>query len=186
MWQNGFIFWIALLPPRKLLLAVLVSVTFIRPSVAAEEDWSMCRIPSILFETAHDIEVGETRIEAQTVASDDAESIHLTGDVNVLRRDQKIDADDVVIDKSNDMITASGNVFFADPGYQIKSPEVRIDNRNNQARFDEPQFEIQQRHARGEAFSIEKLDDSSQPFRGSHLHHLRPGRRQLAYACSRA
>ena len=159
MWQNGFIFRIALLPPRKLLLAVLVSATFIHPSVAVAEDWSMCRIPSILFETAHDIAVGETRIEAKTVASDDAESIRMTGDVNVLRRDQKIGADDVVIDKSNDTITASGNVFFSDPSYQIKSSEVRIDNRNNQAQFDESQFEMHQRHARGEAYSIEKIDD---------------------------
>jgi LPS-assembly protein len=124
----------------------------------------MCRIPSILFETIDDIAVGETRIEANTVASDDAESIHLVGDVNVLRRDQRIDADDIVIDKSNDMITASGNVFFADPDYQIKSPEIRIDNRNNQAQFDEPQFEMHQSHARGEAYSIEKIDDHRSHF----------------------
>ena len=153
-----------MLPPRKLLLAVLVSATFIRPSVAAEEDWSLCRIPSFLFATADDIAVGETRIEAQTVASDDAESIHLVGDVNLLRRDQQIDADDVVIDKSNDMITASGNVFFADSDYQIKSPEIRIDNRNNQAQFDQAQFEMHQRHGRGEAYSIEKIDDNRSRF----------------------
>jgi len=119
----------------------------------------MCRIPSILFETADDIAAGETRIEAQTVASDDAESIHLVGDVNVRRRDQRIDADDIVIDKLNNRITASGNVFFANPGYQIKSPEIRIDNRNNRAEFDQPQFEMDQRHARGEAYKIEKIDD---------------------------
>ena len=165
MWQNGFIFRIALLPPRKLLLAVLVSATFIHPSVAVAEDWSMCRIPSILFETAHDIAVGETRIEAKTVASDDAESIRMTGDVSVLRRDQKIGADDVVIDKSNDTITASGNVFFSDPSYQIKSSKVRIDNRNNQAQFDESLFEMNQRHARGEAYSIEKIDDYRSHFK---------------------
>jgi LPS-assembly protein len=124
----------------------------------------MCRIPSILFETTDDFAADETRIEAQSVASDDSESIHLVGDVNLLRRDQRIDADDVVIDKSNDMITASGNVFFADSAYQITSPEIRIDNRNNQAEFDQPQFEMQQRHARGEAYSIEKIDEHRSRF----------------------
>jgi LPS-assembly protein len=119
----------------------------------------MCRIPSILFETAHDIAVDETRLEAQSIESDNAQSIHLVGEVSLQRRDQQIDADDIVIDKSNDMITASGNVFFAEPAYQIKSPEIRIDNRNNQAQFDQPQFEMQPQHARGEAYSIEKIDD---------------------------
>ena len=153
-----------MLPPRKLLLAVLVSATLIRPSVAAEEDWSLCRIPTVLFVTADNIAADETRIEAQTVASDDAESIQLTGDVTVLRREQKIDADNVDINKSTDQITASGNVVFNDPTYQIQSPEVRIDNRNNQAEFDQPMFELQERHARGEAYSIEKIDDNRSRF----------------------
>jgi LPS-assembly protein len=124
----------------------------------------MCRIPSILFETTDDFAADETRLEAQSVASDNAQSIHLAGEVKLLRRDQQIDADDVVIDKSNDMITASGNVKFADPAYQIKSPEIRIDNRNNQAEFDQPQFEMRQRHARGEAYRIEKIDEHRSRF----------------------
>jgi len=150
---------------RKLLFAVLLSATLIRPTLAAEEDWSLCRIPSFLFVPVDDIAADETRIEAQAIASENSESLHLTGDVNLLRRDQRIEADDIVVDKSSDEITASGNVFFADSSYQIKSSSIRIDNRNNRAEFEQPLFEIQQRHARGEADSIEKIDEYRSRYR---------------------
>ena len=148
-----------MLHPRKLLFAVVLSATLIRPSLAAGEDWSMCRIPSFLFVPADDIAIDETRIEAQTIASENNETLHLVGEVNLLRQDQRIEADDIVINKSSDEIIASGNVYFADSSYQIKSPEVRIDNLNNRAEFEQPLFEINQRHARGEADSIEKIDE---------------------------
>ncbi len=153
-----------MLDSRKLLLAVLMSAAIFRPSFAAEEDWSLCRIPSFLFVSNDDLALDETRVEAQTVASDDSESIHLTGDVELIRKDQRLDADDVFIDKSSDEIIANGNVYFADPGHQIKSPSIRIDNRNNSAEFDQPQFEVQTRHARGEARSITKINDDRTEF----------------------
>ena len=154
-----------MLHPRKLLFAVVLSATLIRPSFAAEEDWSLCRIPSFLFVPADDIAADETRIEAQTIASENNETLHLAGEVNLLRQDQRIEADDIVIDKSSEEIFASGNVYFADSNYQIKSPGLHIDNLNNRAEFEQPLFEIQQRHARGEAESIEKIDDYRSRYR---------------------
>ena len=148
-----------MLHPRKLLFAVVLSATLIRPSLAAAEDWSLCRIPSFLFVPANDMAIDETRIEAQTIASENNEVLHLVGEVNLQRRDQRIEADDIIIDKASDEINASGNVYFADSNYQIKGSSLRIDNRNNRAEFDQPVFEIQQRHARGEADSIEKIDE---------------------------
>ncbi|MDC1287292.1 LPS assembly protein LptD [Gammaproteobacteria bacterium] len=144
---------------RKILFAALLPAILIRPSLAAEEDWSLCRIPSFLFVPANDIAADETRIEAKAIASENSDSLHLVGEVNLLREDQRIEADDIVIDKLSDEINASGNVFFADSSYQIKSSSIHIDNRNNRAKFEQPLFEIQQRHARGEADSIEKLDE---------------------------
>ncbi|HUV21886.1 MAG TPA: LPS-assembly protein LptD [Gammaproteobacteria bacterium] len=154
-----------MLPPRKLLFAVLLAATLARPSLAIEEDWSLCRIPSFLFVPVDEIAVDETRIDAQTIASENNESLHLVGDVKLLRRDQRIEADDIVIDKSSEEINASGNVFFANTDYQIKSTSIRVDNRNNRAEFEQPLFEIQQRHARGEADSIEKIDENRSRYR---------------------
>jgi LPS-assembly protein len=147
-------------PPRKFLFVVLLATTLVRPSHAAEEDWSLCRIPSFLFVPIADIAADETRIDAQTIASENNESLHLVGDVKLLRTEQRIEADDIVIDKSSEEISASGNVFFADSAYQIKSTSIHVDNRNNRAEFEQPLFEIQQRHARGAADKIVKIDEN--------------------------
>ena len=148
-----------MLHPRKLLLAGLISAIHIQPGIAAEEDWSLCRVPSFQFLVNEEIAFGETRIDAQTITSDYSETIHLVGDARLLRRDQQVEADDIVVTRSTEEINASGNVLFADTGQRIKSPKVHIDNLNNQARFDLPEFEIQALHARGEAERMEKLDE---------------------------
>ena len=147
-----------MLNPRTLLLAGLLSATVFRPGVAAEEDWSLCRIPSFQFMENDDIAVDETRIEAQTIASENSESIHLVGDVSLRRRAQQVDAEEIFINKSSEEIRARGNVLFSDPDQRIASPQIRIDNRNDVAEFERPEFEIGQRHARGEADRIIKLD----------------------------
>jgi len=148
-----------LLHPRKLLLAGLISATLFRPSFAGGEDWSLCAIPSFLFVGNADIAVDETRLEAQQVISDNPDSLRLIGDVHLQRRDQQIDADEMVFDRSSDQFTASGNAVYADPNYRIKTNIAHIDNRNDRAEFDQSQFEIRERHARGEASSFEKIDD---------------------------
>lgn len=145
--------------PRKLLLAGLISATLLRPSLAAGEDWSLCRIPAFLFVEAEDIAVDETRAEAQSVFSETGEVIHLRGDVKLQRRNQQIEADEIIVDKSNQQLTASGKAYYSDSSYRIRSPHIHVDNRDGRAAFDQPEFEINQRHARGQAGSIEKIDD---------------------------
>ena len=145
--------------PHKFLLASLIVTALSRPSFAAEEDWSLCRIPSFLFESPADIAVDETRVEASSIASESSELLQLSGDVNLQRRDQQLSADEVLIDKANDLITASGNASYADPNYRINSPEIHVDNANSRADFDQPSFQLNQRHGRGQAGSIQKIDD---------------------------
>ena len=145
--------------PRTLLLAGLLSALLPGPGFTAAEDWGLCRVPSFEFSSNDDVALDETRIEAQTIASENSESIHLVGDVNLRRRNQRIEADEIHITKSSEEIRASGDVLFADPDHRIASPEIRVDNRNDSAEFEQPLFEIRQRHARGEAERIEKLDE---------------------------
>ena len=147
-----------MLHPRELLLAGLISASLIRPSLAAGDDWSLCRIPSFLFVADDSLAVDETRIEASSVTGESGDTLHLIGDVSLQRRDQVIEADEVLIDQSSDRITASGNASYADANYRVESATIHVDNRNDRARFDQSSFEIQDRHARGEAGSIEKLD----------------------------
>ncbi len=142
---------------RNLLPAVALATAYSPASLAAE-DWSLCRVPSFAFVGADDVGVDETRVEAQSIASQDRETIHLIGEVSLTRRQQKITAEDVIINKSTEQINASGNVRFEDPNYRLSSPAINIDNRSDMALIETPLFELPGNHARGQADEIRKLD----------------------------
>ncbi len=146
-----------MLRSRHFLLAGLITALFHQPGSTAE-DWSLCRIPSFNFLETENLAGDETLIEAQTLLSEDSESIHLSGDVSLTRERQRINADDILFDKSTEKISARGNVVFADPNYRLWSPQIWIDNQNDSALFEQPEFELQNQHARGQADKIEKLD----------------------------
>jgi len=118
----------------------------------------LCRIPSFSFIEADHIATDETSVEAQTIASEDNDIVHLVGEVRIIRAQQKISADDILFNKSTEEIKASGNVEFADPNYRLQSPKVEIDNRNSSAIFEQPVFTLHNQHASGQADKIEKLD----------------------------
>ncbi len=146
-----------MLRPNYLLFAGLVSALFPLPGLTAE-NWNLCRIPTFNYLDAEDISGDEIRVEAQTITSEDGATIHLVGDVSVNRVGQKINADDMVLNKSTEEIFASGNVEFASPNIRLRSPYIEIDNRNDRALSDQPKFELRNRHARGRAERAERLD----------------------------
>jgi LPS-assembly protein len=131
----------------------------------AAEDWNLCRVPSFTFIAADDITAAETRVEAQRIASDDRETLRLVGNVSLTRQQQKITADEVVVNKSTEQINASGNVRFEDPSYRLSSPAIEIDNRNDVAVIEQPEFELPGNHARGRADEIRKLDQFRSRYR---------------------
>jgi LPS-assembly protein len=139
------------------LLAGLVSATIFRPSLAAE-DWGLCRFPSFEYIASDGLASDETLAEALSLTAENEERVHLGGDASLVSADQRIDADDIFLTRSSEEIRASGNVFFADQNYRLKSPSIYIDNLNDRAEFDQAAFEINANHAHGEAEKIEKLD----------------------------
>ncbi len=146
-----------MLRPRYLLFAGLVSVLFPEAGLT-QENWNLCRIPSFNYIDTEDISGDETRVEAQTVTSDDGTTIHLVGDVSVNRADLSVSADDVIFNKSTAEIFANGNVDFATPNIHLQSSQIEIDSRNDRARFEQPEFELRARHAHGRADRAEQLD----------------------------
>ena len=164
-----------MLHPRKLLLAGLISATLFRPAFAAGDDWSLCAIPSFLFVGNEEIADDETRIEAQTVVGDLDESMHLAGDVRLHRRDLEINADDVILDRPNDQVTATGNAYYADPNYRIHSSSIHVDHRNKRADIDQPQFEIAQSHARGDASHVQIIGEYRSRYRDIYYTTCDPG-----------
>ena len=149
---------------RYLLLALALAPSYPAVSLAAE-DWNLCRVPSFAFVADDDIAADETRVEAQRIASDDRETLRLLGNVSLTRQQQKITADEVVVNKSTEQINASGNVRFEDPSYRLSSPAIEIDNRNDVAVIEKPEFELPGNHARGRADEIRKLDQFRSRYR---------------------
>ena len=139
------------------LLAVALATAY-SPAGLAAENWDLCRVPSFAFVIDDELTADETRVEARRIASEDRETLHLTGDVSLTRRQQKITADDVVINKSTERIKARGNVHFEDPSYRLSSPAIDIDNRNNTALIEEAEFELPGNHAQGQAYQIRRID----------------------------
>ena len=151
--------------PRFYLLAGLVSALFSQAGFAAE-GWGLCRIPSFDFIEVESLEANETLIEARSIVSEDSEIITLFGDASLRRDQQKINADNVQLDKSTEIIKASGDVVFSSPEYRLQSPSVEIDNRNDRAVFEQPRFELYGNHASGHAEKIVKLDPYRSEFSG--------------------
>lgn len=149
---------------RYLLLAVALASSYSTAGLAAEE-WSLCRVPSFTFVAADDIANDETMVEAQRIASEDRETLHLTGNVSLARQQQKIIADDIIINKATEQIDASGNVLFEDPSYRLFSPSIAIDNRNDAVVVENPEFELPGNHARGRADEIRRLDQFRSRYR---------------------
>ena len=146
-----------MLRSRYVLFAGLLPALFTQPGLTAE-DWNQCRFPSFNFTETDTVASDETVVEAQSVVSEDSESIQLKGDVSITRAQQKITADNILFNKTAETIEATGEVEFADPNYRLRSSNAEIDNQSDSATFAEPEFELKGRHARGEAKKIEKLD----------------------------
>ena len=149
-----------MLRPNHLLFAGLITALFAQPGLTAEnsENWDLCRIPSFNYLDAEGLSGGETRVEAKSITSEDGSTIHLVGDVSVNRVGQRINADDMVLNKNTEEIIASGNVDFESPDFRLRSPHVEIFNQTDRALFEQPEFEMRARHARGKADKAERLD----------------------------
>ena len=154
-----------MLRPNHLLFAGLISALIPQLGLTAE-NWNLCRIPSFNYIDAEDISGDETRVEAQTITSEGKTTIHLFGDVDVTRTEQRISADDVLFNKSTAEIIANGNVEFATSSVRLQSPHAEIDNQNDRALFEQPKFELRDRHAHGQADRAERLDQYRSRFDG--------------------
>lgn len=169
---------------RLIVLAGLLSATPLA-SVLAAEDWSLCRVPVFVYAPPQDLAPAETLIEAQTIASENSEQIHFVGDVTVSRVDETIRADELFLDKATQQLRARGDVLFESPRYRLTSPGILIDDERERARFDTPEFELRDRHGRGRASRIERLDASRSRFDDIYYTACDPGDRDWHLAASK-
>ena len=148
---------------RLLLLAGLLPV-FSANHVQAQENWGLCRVPSFEFLAPEVEQEGDTLVEAQTIAGNNKEELHLQGGVTVLRTQQRIEADEITINQIDLTLSASGNTLFENPEYRVLSSSIEIDDKNSRAKFKQPEFELRQRHARGSADEIDQRSPTKTRF----------------------
>ncbi|MFT5220761.1 MAG: LPS-assembly protein [Planctomycetota bacterium] len=152
---------ISLLPIVGLLPALLLT-----PDRANSAEWGLCRTPDFEYLKPDDLSEGQSKLEAQTLISNNGDQVLLKGGVMVLRTQQSIRADEVNLDKITDQIKAVGNVRFESADYRLSSELASVDNRNNTALFENADFTLPSRHLSGQASRIEKLDESRSRFSG--------------------
>ncbi len=141
-------------------------------------------MPAFVYTPVEGLASDETLIEAQSIASESSEQIRFVGDVTVARADETIRADELHLDKQTQQIRARGDVLFESPRYRLESPSIMIDDERERARFDTPEFELRDRHGRGRATRIEKLDASRSRFEDLFYTACDPGDRDWHLAAS--
>ena len=146
-----------MLRPNHYLFAGLVTALIPQTGLTAE-NWNLCQVPTFNYLETDDLVGGQTRIAAQSVTGESESTIHLSGDVEVDRVKQRIRADEVVYNRTTGEVVASGDVKFESENISLQSPHIEIDNANNRALSEQPEFELRDRHARGHADKAERLD----------------------------
>jgi LPS-assembly protein len=147
------------LPLQRLtLLLCLILCTSVNLAFAAY-DWGMCRSPSFtVIENTHADNVTEVEADLMTRGAD--EIVYFNGQVELTRSDQSLLADKLTLDNSTAQASASGNVTFTSPIYQLQTEFMTINQNDQSGFFLSPSFTLPDRHIRGTASEIVKFDDS--------------------------
>lgn len=98
---------------------------------------------------------GKTRISADQ-SDGDLNYFVLTGNVDIVRENQRLMADKVIYDKKNNRVDAFDNVNFLLPNIQISGSKGHTQIEGEQASFEDAQYEMMARNARGTASLIQR------------------------------
>lgn len=98
-------------------------------------------------------QAGETLINADQ-SSGTVERFELTGNVDIIKDNQRLLADRVIYDQQQDRADAEGNVLLLQEGIQIKSTRGYKQIEGEQAEFENARFLLPERNGRGTAKTI--------------------------------
>lgn len=133
----------------------------IEKSVTTEPGlWALCEsgeYPTLLGDLADFTPgpPGKTKISADQSDGDPSYFV-LTGNVDIIREDQRLMADKVIYDKKNNRVDAFDNVNFILPGMQISGSRGYKQIKGDRLSFKNAQFEMLERNARGTASQIQR------------------------------
>ncbi len=110
-------------------------------------------------ELGADLAPGETRIRADRSGGTQQHFV-LTGDVDIARHGERLQADRVTYDKEANRADAEGHVVLQQPGLEVRAASGYTQIEGEQGEFDQAHYELPQRNARGNAEHVKKLSDT--------------------------
>jgi len=138
----------------KVICLTLISTSF----QASADDWGICHDwprPSIDYPRSERGEDAPVVLSADSSESQNNETVKLFGNVLVQRPDEQLHADKVIYHRTTQTLNASGNVRYETPDFSTHSSEAQILSGSNHGSFDNAEFFIYDRHARGASSHIQ-------------------------------
>jgi len=135
-------------------------------SLFAADNWGLCHIPAYYF-VGESVDNSVTEVEANHLIREENTLLTFSGDVELRRGDQSIQAEVMIFDENTEQLEARGAVVLEKPDFRLTSEQMDFNLANDTAIIDAPEFELRDSHARGSADKIEILDESR-----SHFSHL--------------
>ena len=145
---------------------VALSILFSFSAIAAESEWSLCRVSPVTASLATNLENdrnstagSEWHFNADQ-AMVEAGQYRLQGHVTGSRGEQRLSADRLHYNEQTDIAQADGQVRYENAGRVLTSDSARLQLGSDQGVFSPARFWLTDRHIRGEAEKFELLDAS--------------------------
>jgi LPS-assembly protein len=120
-------------------------------------DWEQCG-PPVQPKAKPKSQAGTSPADARTyITADAAEVLQdeevgiFTGNVEIQRGDELVEADEVHYNKIDDVVDARGNVFYEQPNLRFTSSSGTLNLASSQGHLDEVEYRLTDRMARGNA-----------------------------------
>jgi LPS-assembly protein len=127
-------------------------------TLRAEETWDLCHAwtpPTLSYPLSESGEKAATLISADSMESSDNDTFKLSGNIFLQRPEEQLRADQATYYKSRNLIDASGNVVFETANMSAEGAAAHLDTNQHTGHFDDAEFFLYNRHARGSSSHIE-------------------------------
>ena len=141
------------------IFSILIAYMFLPLPLSAQQS-SLCQISKVNTPTNirsdDKIEVNADKFETG------GQRFIFSGNVQLSQQNQFIVADRITLDRSNDQISASGNILFSDTDFIITANQLQLDQTQNKLDLFQTNFELIQSQGRGSADRITRFGQQSE------------------------
>jgi LPS-assembly protein len=119
---------------------------------------------------------GETQItsDAADVSRENKQAI-FSGNVEVVKDDQLLEADHITYNNSNDTIDINGSVYYQSPGLLVSGDSANMNMADNTGHIENAQYRLPKRRARGSASEVDIKGRNQSSYKDIKYTTCRPG-----------